>query len=111
MGDFDNADRYLEDFSSSDYLVQGRAYDLIGEAHMELEDFEKAASAFEKAANYKANKELSPTYLQKAAIANEYAGNLSAALSNYQTILDEYVGVSEYQDAKKHAARLKGLIN
>lgn len=110
MGDFDNAIRYLSDFSASDFLVQARAYSLIGEAHMELGNFTEAANFFEKAANYNANKEFSPTYLEKAAIANETSGNLQGALDNYQSILDEYFGVPEYQNAKKHAARLKGLL-
>ncbi len=110
LGDYDNALRYLNDFSGSDYLVQGKAYALIGDAHSELGDFSTAASFYEKAANYNANKEFTPVYLQKAAIANEKAGNNGAALANYQTILDEYFGVPEYQEAKKHAARLKGLL-
>lgn len=110
MGDFESALRYLSDFSTSDYLVQARAYSLQGDAHMELEDFEQAASFYEKAASYNANEEFSPTYLQKAAIAYESAGNLEGALNSYQTILDDFFGVTEYNDAKKHAARLKGLL-
>ena len=82
LGDFDNAIRYLSDFSASDYLVQARAYSLIGDAHMEQGDFERAAGFYEKAANYNANKEFSPTYLQKAALAYEESGNLSAALAS-----------------------------
>ena len=110
LGDFDNALRYLNDFSTSDYLVQARAYSLIGDAHMELGEYENAASFYQKAADFNANKEFSPAYLQKAALANEISGNLSAALANYQTILDEYFGASEYNEAKKHAARLKGML-
>ncbi|MFY0626021.1 MAG: cytochrome C biosynthesis protein [Reichenbachiella sp.] len=110
LGDFENALRYLKDFSGSDYLVQARAYALIGDAHAELGAFSEAASQYEKAANYNANKEFSPVYLQKAAIANEKAGDLAAALANYQTILNDYFGVPEYQEAKKHTARLQGKI-
>lgn len=110
LGDFDNALRYLEKFSGSDFLVQGRAYALIGDAHSELGNYAEAASNYEKAANYNANKEFSPIYLQKAAVVNEKAGNSAAALANYQTIVDEYYGVPEYQNAKKHTARLKGML-
>ncbi len=109
MGDFDNAIRYLSDYSSSDFLVQARAYALIGDAYMELGDYKQAAGFYEKAANYNANKEFSPAYLQKAALANEKAGNSAAAMNNYQTILDEFFGASEYNDAKKNVARLNGL--
>ncbi|MFY0651348.1 MAG: tetratricopeptide repeat protein [Cyclobacteriaceae bacterium] len=111
MGDFDNAIVYLDQFSASDYLIQARAYSLIGDAYMGLEDYESAASYYEKAAGYNPNKEFSPVYLTKAAIANEKLDNIESAIANYQTILDDYFGATEYQDAKKHKARLEGLLN
>ncbi|MEQ6121408.1 tetratricopeptide repeat protein [Reichenbachiella sp. MALMAid0571] len=111
LGDFDNAVSYLEKFSVSDYLVQARAYSLIGDAYMGLQEYEKAVSFYEKAANYNANKQFTPTYLVKAAIANEKLNNLESAIANYQTILDDYYGATEYSDAKKHKARLQGALN
>ncbi len=111
LGDYDNAISYLSKFSSSDYLVQARAYSLIGDAYMELENYEKAVSFYEKAAGYNANKQFSPVYLIKAAIANEQSNNIESAIANYQEILDEYYGVPEYQEAKKHKARLEGQLN
>lgn len=111
LGDFDNAVRYLSGFSASDYVIQARAYALIGDAQMELGKFADAASNYEKAAEYNSNKQFSPTYLIKAAIANEEAGNLSAAKENYQTIVDDFYGVLEYQESVKHLARLEGLTN
>ncbi|MEQ9285324.1 MAG: tetratricopeptide repeat protein [Cyclobacteriaceae bacterium] len=111
LGDFDNAISYLQNFSASDYLVQARAYSLIGDAYMELKEYEEAVTYYEKAANYKANKQFSPTYLAKAAVANEKLNDIESAISNYQTILDEYFGAAEYQEAKKHKARLQGLVN
>lgn len=110
QGDFDAALEHLGSFSSSDYLVQARAYSLMGDTYMELGDFDKAANYFEKAASDNPNKEFSPIYLQKAAIANEKGGDAKAALSNYEMILSDYFGATEYNDAKKHAARLKGLM-
>lgn len=111
LGDYENAVRYLEAFSASDYVIQARAYALTGDAHMELGNFSEAASQYEKAAEYNANKQFSPTYLTKAAIANEQAGNLSAAKDNYQTIVDDFYGVVEYQESVKHLSRLEGLLN
>ena len=43
QGQYVEAIDYLEGFSASDYLVQARAYSLIGDAHMELGDFSAAA--------------------------------------------------------------------
>lgn len=111
LGDFENAVRYLSAFSASDYVIQARAYALIGDAQMELGNFSEAASQYEKAAEYNANKQFSPTYLTKAAIANEQAGDLNAAKDNYQTIVDDFYGVVEYQESVKHLARLNGLAN
>jgi tetratricopeptide (TPR) repeat protein len=78
---------------------------------MSLNEYDKAGSYFEKAANNNANKQFSPTYLVKAAIANEKNNDIKSAIANYQTILDEYYGAVEYNDAKKHLARLEGLAN
>lgn len=111
LGDFENAVRYLSDFSASDYVIQARAYSLIADAQMELGKFGEAATNYEKAADYNANKQFSPTYLVKAAIANEQAGDLSAAKDNYQTIVDDFYGVVEYQESVKQIARLEGLTN
>ncbi|SMD34931.1 Tetratricopeptide repeat-containing protein [Reichenbachiella faecimaris] len=111
LGDFENAIRYLGAFSASDYIIQARAYALIGDAQMELGNYSEAADQYEKAADYNANKQFSPTYLTKAAIANEQAGNLSAAKNNYQTIVNDFYGVVEYQESVKHVARLEGLTN
>jgi len=111
LGDFESAISYLSNFSSSDYLIQARAYALLEDASMGTQNYEKAVSYYEKAAKYKANKQFSPTYLVKAAVANEKLNNIESAIANYQTILDNYFGATEYMDAKKHKARLEGLIN
>ena len=109
LGDFENATRYLNAFSSSDYIVQARAHALVGDANMELKDFTAAASNYEKAAGNNPNKQFSPTYLVKAAIANELAGDFSGAKDNYQTIVDDFFGVTEYQESIKQIARLEGI--
>lgn len=111
LGDNENGLRYLKAFSSSDYLVQSRAYSLMGDASMDLLDFDAAASYYKKAAEYNANKQFSPTYLMKAALANEKSNNLEEAISNYQTIIDDYYNVVDYNEAKKHKARLEGMLN
>ena len=98
---------YLEDFSSKDLLVQARAYSLIGDAYMELDDYGSAASFYEKAAGYKPNKYFTPQYLMKAALAHEKLNANSAAIEAYQTIIDKYWDSAEFQEARKHKARLE----
>lgn len=109
LGDYQNAIRSLEEFGSSDYLLQARAYSLTGDAYMELDDFENAISFYEKASSYNPNKEFTPVYLQKLAIAQEESGNYSAAANAYDRILEDFVGSRLEQEARKQKARLKGL--
>lgn len=106
QGDFDAAIEYLNSFSSSDYLVQARAYCLTGDAYMEKGEFASAVDFYNKAANYKSNEEFTPMYLLKLALAQEQNGNKEAAASTYQTILDDYKNSSEATEAKKFKGTL-----
>jgi tetratricopeptide (TPR) repeat protein len=107
QGKFKPSILYLEDFSSTDLLVQARAYSLIGDAHMELKEYDDAAKFYMKAADYKANKFFSPTYLMKAALAYEKLNQNDKAKEAYQQIIDQYWNSSEYQNARKYKARLE----
>jgi TolA-binding protein len=98
---------HFEDFSSSDLLVQARAYSLMGDAYMENKDFENAAKYYSKAANYKPNKQFTPTYLMKAGLAYEKLNQNDKAKEVYQTIIDKYWESSELQLAKKLKAKLE----
>ncbi len=98
---------HLEDFSASDLLVQARAYSLMGDAYMEQKDYENAAKYYDKAASYKPNKEFTPTYLMKAALAYEKLNKNEKAKEVYQTIIDKYWESSELQNARKFKARLE----
>jgi tetratricopeptide (TPR) repeat protein len=107
QGKFDAAILYLEDFSSNDLLIQARAYSLIGDANMELQKYEEAVTYYNKAANYKANKYYSPTYLMKAALAYEKLNQNEKAIEVYSKIISDYWDSSEYQNALKFKARLE----
>jgi TolA-binding protein len=106
QGKFQLAIFYLNDFSSSDILVQARGYSLVGDAHMELKEYENAAKFYNKAANYKPNKFFTPTYLMKEALAYEKLEQPDKAKAVYQHIIDEYWDSSEYQTARKLKAKL-----
>jgi tetratricopeptide (TPR) repeat protein len=107
QGKFDAAILYLEDYSSNDLLVQARAYSLIGDANMELAKFDEAATYYMKAANYKANKFYSPTYLMKAALAYEKLKKNDKAIEAYSKVITEFWDSSEYQNALKLKARFE----
>lgn len=109
LGDFEGAIRQLGNFSSSDYLVQARAYALTGDAYMEQDDFDNAVDYYERAANYKPNKSFTPIYLKKLAIALEQNGLLARAASTYDQIVKDYPRSTQIHDAKRQKARLEAL--
>ncbi len=106
---FDQAIEHLEKFKSNDYVVQARAYALVGDAYMEKENYERAANFYNKAANYKPNEYFSPDYLVKEALAQELAGELQSAIESLQTIVDEFPQSRQIQEAKKQLNRLQIL--
>ena len=74
---------------------------------MEQKQYEDAAKYYDKAAGYKPNKEFSPSYLMKAALAYEKLNNFDKAKAAYQTIIDTFWDSSEVQNAKKFKAKLE----
>ncbi|MGC4020677.1 MAG: tetratricopeptide repeat protein [Cyclobacteriaceae bacterium] len=107
QGNFPLAIFFLEDFKSSDMLVQARAYSLIGDAYMEQKKYEDASVWYNKACDYKPNKEFTPSYLMKAALAYEKLNQNEKAKEVYQKLIDTYFESSEVQNAKKYKARLE----
>tara|TARA_B100000575_G_C23127526_1_gene653466 strand:- start:190 stop:891 length:702 start_codon:yes stop_codon:yes gene_type:complete len=110
LKDFNNSIRYLENFSSQDFLLQARAYALIGDAYMELDNFEKASNYFKKASMHNSNKDFSPYYLNKYALALELKGDLNEAIIAHEIIINDYKTSILFQEAQKEKARLEGLI-
>lgn len=106
---FQEALTHLEEFSADDYLVQPKAYSLVGDAHLELGDTDKAIASYTKAARTNENKYTTPKYLAKLAVAQEEAGKIADAIATYGEIEEKYYESFEYAAARKHKARLEGL--
>jgi TolA-binding protein len=109
QGKFQEAIDELSDFSSSDILIQARAYSLTGDAYMELKKYDDAAKFYSKAAEHKPNKYYTPTYLMKAALALEKSGDNEAALKKYDEVIEKYFDSQEYNEARKGKSRLEGV--
>ena len=107
LTDFDLAIQYLSDFSSDDYLVQARAYCLLGDAYMEKDQVGEAVTYYKKATEHYPNKEFTPVYLMKLALAYEKSGDTGSAKMIYQKIIDEYPNAQEVNNAKKYMASLE----
>ena len=106
---FEDARNYLEEFSSEDYLVQAKAYSLLGDANLELGKTEEAISLYTKASRTNENKYMTPKYLAKLAVAQEEAGKVEDAIKTYAEIEEKYYESFEFAAARKHKARLEGL--
>ncbi len=101
-GKFEDAISHLKEFNANDLLVQPRAYSLIGDAYMELKDFENAVTYYKKAADYKANEQYTPSYLMKLALAYEVSKNFEDAAKQYEKLIKDFPKSSEVMDAKKY---------
>lgn len=108
-GEFKKAIDHLESFSSSDPLVQARAYCLIGDAQMELKKYKEAADYYKRAANFKPNEFFSPTYLMKLALAQEKQKDFKGALDTYDKVIAQYPKSAELTNAKKFKGQLEAM--
>jgi len=105
-GKYADAIDHLQKFNGNDLLVQARAYCLIGDAYSEQKQYDEAITFYKKAAEYHSNKEFSPAYYMKLALAQEVKGDKAAAIESYNKIVTEYPDASDASDAKKNKARL-----
>jgi predicted negative regulator of RcsB-dependent stress response len=107
IGDFNNAVKYLKDFSTSDKLVQERAYGLLADALSEQNQKEAAAEQYKKAGTYLDKEELlSPEYLFRSGYLYESMGKTQDAIAMYKLIKDKYPTSQRGADIDKYLARL-----
>lgn len=104
LGRFDEAIKLLKSYSSSDELVQARAYAAIGDAYVELENYNEALSYFTKAANHKEN-DFAAGYLMKAATVYEHLSRYDEAVKAYESIKEKYPNTLEAQQVEKEIVR------
>lgn len=90
QGKFNEAISSLTSFSSDDDLIQGRAYNLLGDAYLEKGDDANAIMFYQKAVDYKKNNIYTPAYILDLARAYEKSGDYNSASLQYQNIVDNY---------------------
>ncbi|HEY6899448.1 MAG TPA: tetratricopeptide repeat protein, partial [Puia sp.] len=107
LGDFNNAVKYLKDFSSPVQQLQERTYGLLGDAYSELNKKEEAIAQYKKAGTYFEKDELfSPEYLFRAGYLSESLGKNQDAIAMYKLIKDKYPNTPRGAEADKYLARL-----
>ncbi|HEY4110162.1 tetratricopeptide repeat protein [Puia sp.] len=110
LGDFNNAVKYLKDFSTPVKQLQERALGLLGDAYSEQGKKEEAADQYKKAGTYYEQDELlSPEYLFRSGYLYENMGKMQDAIAMYKLIKDKYPTSQRGADIDKYLARL-GVI-
>lgn len=107
LGDFNNAVKYLKDFSTPVKQLQIRAYGLLGDAYSELNKKEEALEQYKKAGTYYDKDEVfSPEYLFRCAALYETMGRTQDAVTTYKLIKDKYPNTFRGAEVDKYLARL-----
>lgn len=107
-GDFNNAVKYLKDFSTDAKQIQARAYKLLGDAYAEqgknadaLDNYKKAAHHFEK------DDANSSEYLFMAAyFADRVLKNKETAIDLFKELKEKFPRTEKGFEAEKYLAQL-----
>jgi tetratricopeptide (TPR) repeat protein len=107
LGEYDNAIDYLKKFKTDDMLLAPLAKSAIGDAYVELNQLNKAISAYKDALSLSDNEFTTPTITIKLALALEADGNKDEAISVLEKIKNKYPNNTETMTIEKNIARLK----
>jgi tetratricopeptide (TPR) repeat protein len=110
-GKFEEAIEHLEEFDGKDQIVGPQATGAIGDAYLELGQFDEAITFYLKAAEQSPNAFTSPVFLKKAALVNEEKGSCITAVQLYERIKNEYPQSEIAKDMDKYIARAKVMGN
>jgi tetratricopeptide (TPR) repeat protein len=104
-GEYRKAIDNLTNFRGDDNMVGAQAFGSIGDAYVELKDYDKAEDYFKKAADKASNKFLSPLYLKKLGLVYEARNDNKTAAETYQKIKTDYPTSAEAQSIDAYIAR------
>ena len=91
LGDFNNAVKYLKDFSTSSKPIQVRHNGLLGDAYSELGKKQEAVDQYKKAGTVFPEDNINaPEYLFRAALLQKDLGKTKEAIETLHLIRDKY---------------------
>ncbi|MBO5808017.1 MAG: tetratricopeptide repeat protein [Bacteroidales bacterium] len=105
LGEWEQAIKFLQSYKGKDTILSARATACIGDAYVALEDYSKALTYFEKAAE--ADNMYAAGYLLKAGAVAEELGESEKALAFYKKIKDMYPQSMEAYDVDKYIGRIE----
>ena len=107
LGDFNNAVKYLKDFSTDSKQIQLMAYGCLGDAYSELNKKDDAVANYKKAATaFETDESNSAEYLFRAALLEETNGKTKEALELYKQIKEKFPKTEKGFQADKYIYRL-----
>ncbi|MBI2282643.1 MAG: tetratricopeptide repeat protein [Bacteroidetes bacterium] len=107
LGDFNNAVKYLKDFTTNAKQVQLMAYGCLGDAYAELNKKAEAVESYKKAAHtFEKDESNSAEYLFRAALLQETTGKTKEALDLYKELKEKFPRTEKGFQADKYIYRL-----
>ncbi|MBN1767924.1 MAG: tetratricopeptide repeat protein [Prolixibacteraceae bacterium] len=107
LGDYEAAITHLKKFKTDDLLVAPLAQSALGDAYVELEEYNKAITAYNKALKISDNNFTSPSILNKLALVYEKQGDTAKALEIYKQIKKDYPSSPDAVNVEKSIARIQ----
>lgn len=108
LGDFNNAVKYLKEFSTDAPQIQLMAYGCLGDAYSEQGKKSEAIEAYKKAAvTFEKDEANSSEYLFRAAMLSEVNGNTKEALDLYKQLKEKFPRTDKGFQADKFINRLE----
>lgn len=109
LGDYKNAAKYLEDFSTNSPQIQAKSKALLADSYSELGKFDDAVKLYREAGTAIEKDDYnSPQYLFKAGYLYEKLGKNKEAIEMYKLIKEKYPQYTEF-DVDKYLGRLGAI--
>jgi tetratricopeptide (TPR) repeat protein len=109
-GEYRKAIDDLSDYRGDDTMVAAEAYGDMGDAYVELKDYDKASTYFKKAVDKAKNNFLSPFYLKKLGFVYEPKNDNKSAEYTYKYIKSDYPTSAEAQNIDEYIARVEAKL-
>ena len=110
LSEYENAIKFLSDFSSNDIILSSIALGCIGDAYMELGDLDSALDSYKDACQNSENDFTSPMYMFKQASIYEKQGDYIKALDIYNDIKNNFKNSREANGIEKYISRAQTII-
>lgn len=106
LGEYELAIDYLKKFNTDDMLLAPLTQSAIGDAYVELEDYNKAISSYKSALAENENEFTTPSIMVKLALVYEAQGEKEKAIETLETVKADYPRSSEVANVEKSIARI-----